>query len=626
MNIIFGVLNCSRKPVDECWLTRAARATEAYAPDGVSVRVDGAVGMGLQSHHTNQRSTLESQPVLGAHGNMLAFDGRLDNYRDLVKQLDMEDAEASEPRIVLAAFERWRSDCFSHFVGDWALSLWSHSDHALYLARDHAGTRTLYFEQTADHIFWSTYLETFFVDNSTRELDQEYAARYLASRPLRDRTPYREIRSVPPAHYLKLRDDSTACCAHWQWMIQDRILYHSDREYEAHFLELFGQSVARRTGPGAPILAELSGGVDSTSIVCMSDAQRGARGGDGSTDLLDTVSLYNDLEPSWDERPYFSIVEKRRGKVGTHVDTSQSFLTYDPPSLDWGAPLLPGSDGGMLKREAYFEKRLGHGYRVVLSGIGGDELLGGVPFALPELADLLIAGRLRALFRRSLDWCLIDRSPLLEMLSRTVQFVLRLYWHGSIGTQDIPSWITRDARGMCASHGLPSIEEERRVGRSPSTIENGLTWWFLLESLPHLFPSQLARREYRYPYLDRDLVDFLFRVPRHKLLNPGRRRTLMRSALREIVPSEILERKQKAYVIRKPLLSLEAEHEKIQALFAQPLLAEYGLIVPTRIRAAARSVAEGREPHLWKSLMRSISFELWLKAQSKHLSGSAPIL
>ena len=100
----------------------------------------------------------------------------------------------------------------------------------------------------------------------------------------------------------------------------------------------------------------------------------------------------------------------------------------------------------------------------------------------------------------------------------------------------------------------------------------------------------------------------------------------MRSALREIVPSEILERKQKAYVIRKPLLSLEAEREKIQALFAEPLLAEYGLIVPTQIRAVARSVAEGRETHLWKSLMRSISFELWLRAQSKHLRCSTPTL
>jgi asparagine synthase (glutamine-hydrolysing) len=167
---------------------------------------------------------------------------------------------------------------------------------------------------------------------------------------------------------------------------------------------------------------------------------------------------------------------------------------------------------------------------------------------------------------------------------------------------------------MCAYSGLPQIEKRRRVGLSPSTIDNGLTWWFFLETLPHLFPSQLVRREYRYPYLDRNLVEFLFRVPRSKLVHPGRRRALMRNALRGIVPDEILERRRKAYIVRQPLIALQADRAKIEALLAKPLVVEYGLVIPSRLQTAVRSVCTGHEPQLWPSLLRCISFELWLQA------------
>jgi asparagine synthase (glutamine-hydrolysing) len=89
-----------------------------------------------------------------------------------------------------------------------------------------------------------------------------------------------------------------------------------------------------------------------------------------------------------------------------------------------------------------------------------------------------------------------------------------------------------------------------RFGLRPSAVCNGQGWWITLETLPHLSPPLLSRHEYRYPYLDRDLVDFLFRVPREQLLRPGRRRSLMRRALKDIVPVEILERRRKAFVAR----------------------------------------------------------------------------
>jgi asparagine synthase (glutamine-hydrolysing) len=154
--------------------------------------------MGFQPYHTHLRSNLDAQPTASAKGDMLTFDGRLDNHAELRALLDLQNDEPLDAQIVLAAFERWGEDCFSRLVGDWALALWSPRDRTLYLARDHAGTRTLFYEQAGGTFRWATYLETFFVISTQRSLDEAYIAAYLGSAPKRDLTPYKSIRRCHP--------------------------------------------------------------------------------------------------------------------------------------------------------------------------------------------------------------------------------------------------------------------------------------------------------------------------------------------------------------------------------------------------------------------------------------------
>lgn len=194
------------------------------------------------------------------------------------------------------------------------------------------------------------------------------------------------------------------------------------------------------------------------------------------------------------------------------------------------------------------------GYRSILSGVGGDEVLGGVPSPLPELADFLLSGRFYRLLRASVACCLIDRSPLIPMLANVAKFRAGIYFGPDLDDADIPPWITSNHRKHCIERRSFLRASETHLGVSPSAISNSLTWSSVLESLPRLNHSALARYECRYPYLDRDLVEFLFSIPRGRLVRPGRRRSLMRRALRSIVPAEILERRRKAYVIRGPRL------------------------------------------------------------------------
>jgi asparagine synthase (glutamine-hydrolysing) len=171
MSVIFGTRGASGTTLQEWKLLELARATDRFAFDGTFVRAKGNVGMGFQPFHTHERSSLESQPAIDSLGNVIALDGRIDNYEELCDLLALDACRSPDSSIVLAAFRTWGEDCFRTLIGDW-----SQKDRSLFLARDHAGSRTLYFEENGETLLWSTFLETFFVAGKPRALDTSYVA------------------------------------------------------------------------------------------------------------------------------------------------------------------------------------------------------------------------------------------------------------------------------------------------------------------------------------------------------------------------------------------------------------------------------------------------------------------
>jgi len=567
--------------------------------------------MGFQAFNTIEATLIGQQPKTSLNGVTVTLDGRLDNRVDLNAELNLDHQAPSDADTVLAAFERWGEDFASHLVGEWALALWSESNQALYLARDHAGTRNLFWQDLDGTVTWSSCLETFFVHELHPRLDENFVAQFLGSGMTIDRTPYYGVLPVLPAHMLIIKKHSAISMPHWHWITDKRIEYGSDMEYEERLRNLFRMSVERRIGPGAEILAELSGGVDSSSIVCMADSIR--RSDQNHKGLVDTVSYYSDLEPSWDERPYFSRVEEYRRKVGVHIDVSSFDSVFQPASLTHGIPLLPGLDRNTVEMESVFESAVGPKRgRVILSGIGGDELLGGVPTALPELADLLTSGRVIRTIARSIEWCIVSNTPLVRLLSEAVRFTVNLYFPSRNSQDENPPWLSPRLRRLLKHPWTYPAGRSPHEAASASAINSGRAWWQIVASLPHLAPRVFGPYEYRYPFLDRDLVDFLHAIPREQLVRPGRRRSLMRRAFKGILPEEILERKRKAYVSRGPLLALRAASEHIVSMFSDPLAAQYGFVDPKMILATFQNALAG-ESQWTMSLVKMIGFELWLR-------------
>ncbi len=615
MGILFGIREPHGCIVDERELRECGGATLRYAPEGTFAVAVGCVGMGFQPYSTTNRSALDQQPRSDQSGNLVTFDGRLDNHASLREALQIGDAEVSDSELVLAAYRRWDEECFRHFVGDWALALWDTRTKQLYLARDHAGTRTLYFQERNGSLTWATYVDTFFADGATQAVDETFVVAYLAGEPNQDQTPYAGIRAVPAASVLIADEHGITLKRHWNSIAEDRIHYRNSGDYDAHFLHLFGQSVARRTTPGEPILAQLSGGMDSTSIVCMSDHLR--RQADPHSILLDTISYYDDTESSWNEKPYFAITEAYRGKVGLHVDVSIHRRSFQPAASIAGETLYrwPGFDREFWEHEQrLYEQLQPYGYRVLLSGIGGDELLGGIPTPIPELSDTLAAGDLVGLFRRATRWCVKTHTPVFHMLADVARSTCALYLSPQADRVAPPSWMSPRLNRLLKEFPSETSDSGRHFGLRPSAIFTGRAWSSVLESMPSHNPEFFSRYEYRYPYLDRDLVDFLLRVPREQLVQPGRRRAMMRRALAGLVPEEILERKRKGFIARQPIAVLQNSTKAIQALFADPIAAANGWVDPQKLQKSVELITSGRDTESWPALLRLAAMEIFLRS------------
>jgi asparagine synthase (glutamine-hydrolysing) len=447
-------------------------------------------------------------------------------------------------------------------------------------------------------------------------MDQFYATAFLSDRSTQDRTPYETIRAVPAAHFIVFgKDGAERRQRHWKPLPHYSVRYSGDSEYEEHFLALFKQSVARRTGAGAPILAHLSGGMDSSTIVCVSDLLRTSEG-DSYPELLNTLSFYDDTEPNWNERPFFSAVEAQRGKIGLRVDLSMVRPTFQSPALNGGQCLpLPGADSGVLEQSERLEGQIAEcGYRVLLSGIGGDELLGGIPTPLPELSDYLVTFDFRSLLHKGFEWCLALRKPLLGLLWETLTFSAAAYLQPVSSTVETPPWFTDSRRKMPWNPSKGPQNRPLHWRPSPSAIVTARTWNTLTETLPN---SQLAsgeRREYRFPYLDRDLVDFLLRIPNEQLVRPGRRRSLMRRAVRGIVPDSVLERRRKGFVSRGPSVWLADAKDRIDRIMERSILARHGYVDRHAFVVCLQQAIAGTHPQWSSPLMRTCLFESWLQS------------
>jgi len=610
MSVQFGKCNFDGKPVDPHDLEEARPVLAPYGPDGEGYICRENLGILYRAFHTTSEARREIQPHVSTSGAVITWDGRLDNRRALIERLRGKVSEAlTDLEIVSAAYDRWGTEMFRQLVGDWALSLWNPKDGSLILAKDFVGTRHLYYTIEQDHVTWCSILDPLVqFSQHPLKLQEEYVAGWLSFFPAAHLTPYVGIHAVPPSSFVCLAQGMRKITQYWDFDPSKSICYRTDGEYEEHFRHAFSESVRRRLRADSPVLAELSGGMDSSSIVCMADAI--ASGGSGVIQRLDTVSYYTDSEPNWDERPFFSKVEAKRGRTGSHIEVRAE----DAFRIDFDMTRLAAtpSSGSCLSAASQSFSRLlqvNH-YRSLLSGIGGDEFTGGIASPLPELANLLVELHLRRLARQLKLWALEKRKPWLNLIAAVVA---KFFYSGSgSNRQRLVHWLNTEfaRRNRHAIDGY--VTTWNIFGPRPSVQDHRTTLCALhrqlaADSLPSNPPF-----EKRYPYLDRDFLEFICAVPPDQLIRPGQRRSLMRRALAGYVPQEVLSRRRKGHVARGPVVGLSNNYSSVSFLCRQMRSARIGFIDEKATSALLQKVKQGLELPMIP-FMRTLAIEWWLR-------------
>jgi asparagine synthase (glutamine-hydrolysing) len=540
----------------------------------------------------------------------------LDNRDELVSDLpDSLTIAGTDVAIVAAAYEKWGLGCFANLIGDWVLSIWNPCNRSLVLAKDPIGTRHLYYWLEKTQVTWSTILDPIVrLSGNIIKLNEEYIAGWLSMFPAAHLTPWVDICAVPPSSLVFLRPGKHNVGKYWDFDPTKKIRYRTDAEYEEHFRSVFAIAVRRRLRSDRPVLAELSGGRDSSSIVCVADML--IAHGEATTPRVDTLSMYDDSEPTWNERPYFTKVEEKRGRVGWHIDVGLHDLEENPRSesrsefLNQRLAFAPGFDGRTPAQVGLCLTSQGN--RVVLSGIGGDEVMGGVPTSVPELEDLIARGRIGPLVHQLKLWALARKKPWFHLLIDAARGFFPVAFVGVPKHMRPAPWLQPNfvRRHWAALTGYPS--RTKVFGSLPSFQQNVATLDGLRRQLARASLPFEPHFEKRYPYLDRDLLEFLFAIPREQLVRPTQRRSLMRRALAGIVPNEILNKKGKAFVARAPLIGISRGWPHLAEMTQNMMSASFGIVDPGRISNALHRARRGEEISTI-TLMRTIFLEEWIR-------------
>jgi asparagine synthase (glutamine-hydrolysing) len=666
MSGIAGIYNLDGKPVNQTLLGRMIDCISHRGPDGARVWTDGFIGLGHRQLCTTEESLHEIQPSNNRSGTCwITFDGRVDNRKELIERLRPKIGELKAPtdvELMLYAYEVWGTECLKWIIGDFAFALWDAKKRHLFCGRDTYGIRPFYYHFDGKTFTFGSEVHQIFQNpripleiNEDRIVESfTYGGMFHLTYRDINQTYFRGISELPFAHYLVVNKSGLRLHRYWDVDPKYEIRYRKSEEYTEHFYHLFREIIRTQLRSCGPIGAELSGGLDSSSIVCM--AQEIYRSGEIKKQRFATFSNVFDELPC-DERQQIEYIV-RKYELESHYVVSDHLcgLRNLPPGTD---PVLEldGPNEFHLQKPVEELYKLAHkqGIRVMLSGEGPEiHLFGGEyvfdslirHFNLRELCyRLWVISTLRPFPRGLMDGLRkFIRLGLIPVLPESISVPAYYKWfYPWTYEPHFPDWLTPPFRSKVLEKTLEQKERLMKLRRFRE--------WGRQAEYEALNPSNPLLRiplplpmERRFPYFDRRLIEFALAIPpeqKYKHINGvrtgyGRSRVLQRGALEGILPEEIrCSRVKLAFnpVSVRRFTQFKDAYRKMFSPPSIPLVAQLGYVEHEKFwnelsdfLKAVEITQESRHPAKpWVALITEL--EIWLQglANSKNFDHLIPV-
>lgn len=620
MSAFAGIFNFADKPIRAAQREQLAvlwQDPESVGPDGGDVMFDGPVGMCYRAFAINDEMQRETQPFVGRDKTMVVGDLRLDNRHELISELrngfGASDMKLTDIELVLKAYQRWGEMFPAHLVGEFALMLYDPAARKIVLARDHIGTRPLYYHYDNERLICSSAIGPLLQASGIPwEVNNEFVAGYLMYDPEPELTAYKNIHSVKPFHLLTFAGDGRLQEKRY-WDLGDikPLRFASDNEYEEGFRFHFTNAVRATLRTNRPVFSELSGGLDSSSIVCV--AHELIQNSDVQAKELLTVSLVSTDSPTSDQTKYIRFVEQHIGRAGYHID-EDDYPLFSTLSVERALPNLNPLLFSEAKHEA-MNLLMEHGNaRVLLSGVGGDEIACAQQNPYPELADLLASLRLIGLHERLKAWSKGLKRPYLSLMTGTVASLLPhpLQHRRELKTPDIvPGFLSP---GFVKEFSL----KKRHIARNPfkcdtpSGDDQALGFWTAIRGIAVGYRREIMRADVSYPFLARPLVEYMQAIPHTQRVQLGKSRFLMRRALKGVLTPEITKRRGKGNPQETIARAFMHEWQRLRALLEDGRIGSWGYVDLPAFLSAVDEYKLGKGIYL-AMLLKLLSLECWLR-------------
>jgi asparagine synthase (glutamine-hydrolysing) len=542
-------------------------------------------------------------PVLTRLPSGLAatFDGRIDNRDELLRRLGTLSPDGTDDaHLALAIFERWGVDGLRRILGDWGLAVWDPAERTVHLARDYMGARPLYYCLDSRYAAWSSDLAGLVTRTGrAAALSDRFAAGFMSLHLSPDITPYEEVRAVPPGVCVSISAVGRVTPRRFWTLEAGEIRYPDPRLYEEQLYALWREAVQSRLRTEGAVWAELSGGLDSSSVVCMADLL--VRRGDVAARAIRLVSHATLQSPEGDERRFIAEVE-REIRVRSEIVGVEDSQEHTDPDRAWLTPYALHGVG--LEMEC--RVRTGGG-RVVLSGRMGDAIMGCEPDNSVAVLDDLSRGAVVATLRNLRAWSRATRKPFLE-----------LAWKLFLPHTDAPPDTgvrVLSPRLQAMVRDVPAIDVPAELRRSKRPLARMVLSYSAGARLD--IPDRPPQIVYTYPFADRPLVEFMLAIPGEQLSAPGATRALMRRAFASFVPPRILRRVSKGYY---PPAAFRAARRLVASMLPVNELevVQRGWIDPCRLRSAIQTLTDG-DGQTGGDIHAVLRLEGWLLARESRL-------
>ena len=610
-------------------LDRMCRVIAHRGPDDQGMLVKDQAALGIR-----RLSIIDlaggHQPMSGCDPALTTvFNGEIYNFRELQNELAARGHSFqthSDTEAIVHAYEEYGARCVDHLRGMFAFAIWDAKRRELFIARDRAGKKPLYYTRTQHGtlIFGSELKSLREHPEFQGEMSMEALDAYLTFGYVPDPlTIFRDIHKLPPGHHLTFKDGRVRVEQYWDFPYQEEQQQpaRADDDCLAELRNLLDEAVRVRLVADVPLGAFLSGGIDSSVVVGLMARH--------ATQPVKTFSI-GFHEDRYDELKYARIAARKFG-----TDHHEFIVTPDiceiVDELVWHFD-EPFADSSAIP--TYVVSKLAREHvKVVLSGDGGDELFGGYTRY--------------ALDRKRSGFARLPRA----LREGVMQPIGRVLPHGAWGRNYIHNValepIDRYIEDISIFSGLNKTrlytsDFRQQLGRSNAAMRfteyarharcgDQLDRLLYLDSKTYLpgdiltkvdRMSMAASLDTRVPLLDHKLIEFVCtRIPAAMKMKGLETKYILKQAARDLVPLEIINRPKQGFGIPIDQWINEQLRERVRGTLTEPRTMQRGYVEPRYVNLLLDEHERGRRDHateLWALFM----LELWHRTFVAAPSGS----